>query len=115
MLGKIVDYLQAIFAKENSVNVNVPESKDIPAPVVNVQMPEQVKPSVIVNVPEQKPQPAPIINVKVPEQRQQPAPIVNVTSPDIKFPEQQMANGWEFSINRLDNGLINTISAKRTE
>ena len=115
MLGKVVEYLQAIFAKDSNVNVNVPEGKDMPAPVVNVQMPEQVKPSVIVNVPEQKQQPAPIVNVKVPEQRQQPAPIVNVTSPDIVFPEQQMANGWEFSINRLDNGLINTISAKRTE
>ena len=115
MLGKVVDYLQAIFAKDSNVNVNVPEGKDMPAPVVNVQMPEQVKPSVIVNVPEQKPQPAPIINVKVPQAQAQKPPVINVQSPDIVFPEQKLANGWEFVIKRLDNGLINTISAKRTD
>jgi hypothetical protein len=55
--------------------VNIPEAKELPAPVVHVAAPIVNVPAPIVNVP------APIVNV--------PAPIVNVAAPIVQMPEYE--------------------------
>lgn len=57
------------------VNVHVPEQREQPAPIIQVNVPQQPAPIVHVAVPEA---PAPVVNVAVPAQ---PAPVVNVTVP----------------------------------
>ena len=113
LLARIAASLESLKAE---IVVNVPEQK-VADPKVTVNVPGQERPSIIVNVPDQKQQPAPIINVKVPQQTQK-TPIVNVTTPEIKippvtFPEQQFVKKWEFTIHRLTNGLIDSITAER--
>ena len=110
-LREMAEGIKALVAKNTDVTVNVPEQKRMDPAPVNVNVPEQVKPSIHINVPEQKQPPAPIINVKVPQQQ---PPNITLESPEIVFPEQQVAKEWQFTIHRLDNGLINSITAKRT-
>jgi len=60
-------------ATPQQIIVNVPEAKELPAPVVHVAAPIVNVPAPIVNVP------APIVNL--------PAPIVNVAAPIVQMPE----------------------------
>ena len=109
--AKIANILERLVSKKTDVTVNVPEQKAAD-PQISVNVPEnkQIKPSIHINVPEQKEQPAPIVNVRVPTQQ---PPNIKVEATKITFPENQLANEWDFTIHRLDNGLISSISAKR--
>jgi len=98
----LFDELKAILVnqKEPIVNVSSIPSKE---PTINFN-PE-------INVPQIKipnikiPKVTPNIQVNVPEQKE---PVINVT-----IPEQKLAKEWDFTIHRLENGLISSITAKR--
>lgn len=89
----------------------------IQAPIVNI-------PASVVNVPEsQKPSVVVTPNITIPEIKIPPANnVVNVSIPEIKIPPANITvesnnskgvNKWEFTIHRLDNGLMDSVTAER--
>ena len=100
ILGQVLDVLRIIANKKPEINVSVPQQ---PPPHIVVKVPEHPQQEIIINIPEIK-----IPDIIIPEFKM-PA----IKMPTFKQAQQQAASDMEFIINRADNGVITSITARR--